>query len=336
MKKKALCAAIAAAFVLTTAGTVFANEVEFNGKITYQHRENTKDGADDVSTNRWQFFLNGTAPEVAKNIDLYFRIAGEKFKESGRDFEVFPGQDGNDRSVFALDQFGFNYKNAGWNYKLGRQSSLIGATGIIYDSTSGIGKHIFADGVTIDGKIGATNVTVAALEDDGFYNDGKKIYYGSASFKPAEKLTLGGTFARATDNANLNVPGKRDLNLWAVNAAYDINSKVNVYGEYVKSNANTEDKAYAVGGSYKFDSKNSFWAAYSRVETNANIRSSENSIVATTFDDSGKGMYYGFDHQFDKTTGLSFFYKDMKEIDPASPSFGKNYTSFRTTVTYKF
>lgn len=334
MKKKALSAALAAAFVLTTAGTVFADPVEFNGKITYQHRENTADGSDDISTNRWQFFLNGTAPEVAKNIDLYFRIAGEKFKESGRDFEVFPGQDKNDRSVFALDQFGFNYKNAGWNYKLGRQSSLIGATGIIYDSTSGIGKHIFADGLTITGKTGATNVTVAALEDDGFYNDGKKIYYASASFKPAEKLTLGGTFARATDNFDLGEGAdgtKKDLNLWAVNAAYDINSKVNVYGEYVKSNADTDDKAYAFGGSYSFDSKNSFWAAYSRVETNANIRSSGNSIVATTFDDSGKGMYYGFDHQFDKTTGLSFFYKDMKDI-----ASGDNYTSFRTTVTYKF
>lgn len=332
MKKKALCAALAAAFVLTTAGTVFADPIEFSGKIAYQHRENTFDDPNkpDQTGNRWQFILNGTAPEFAKNIDLYFRIAGETFNGTAgslQDFENFPGQESGTTSVFALDQAGFNYKNAGWNYKVGRQSSFIGATGIIYDDTAGIGKHIFGDGITITGKTGATDIKVSAVESD-FYGSNPKIYSAAASYNASKNLTVGGTFARLTDAKFMN--GGEDLNFWAVNASYNISPKVNVYGEYVKSNADIDDKGYAFGGSYGFDKKNTLWTVYSRVEDNANI-TSPTGIEATTFDDGGKGMYYGFDHQFDKTTSLSFFYKDMENIKT-----GLSQTSFRTTVSYKF
>lgn len=330
MKKKALCAAIAAAFVLTTAGTVFADPIEFSGKIAYQHRQNTDDGVSDSSGNRWQFILNGTAPELAKNIDLYFRIGGEKFNGTGslRDFEVFPGQDADDKTVFALDQFGFNYKNAGWNYKIGRQSSFIGATGIIYDDTGAFGKHTFGDGITITGKTGATDIKVSAVESD-FYGSSPKLYSAAASYNATKDLTVGGTFARVTDAPHTNA-GK-DLNIWAVNAGYNLSDKVNVYGEYAKSNADDNDKAYAFGGTYSIDKKNTFWTVYSHVEKGASYASEPEGVQATTFDYGRKGMYYGVDHQFDKTTSLSLFYKDMKDLDD-----GDNHTSFRTTVSYKF
>ncbi len=326
MNKKALCAAMAAAFVLTTAGTVLANPIELSGKINYQHRQNTADGAADSSGNRWQFILNGIAPEVAKNFDVYFRIGGEKFNgtTSLRDFEVFPGQDADDTSVFALDQFGFTYKNAGWNYKVGRQSTFLGATGLIYDDTGAFGKHIFGDGITAAGKIGATDVKLSATKFD-FYGDlDPKLYSAAVSYKPSKNLTVGGTFAK------LSLDGESS-NVWAANAAYDLTSKVNVYGEYAKSNEDDQNKAYAFGGSYGFDSKNTFWAAYSRVEENSTFYSLPGGIQSTTFDYAGKGMYYGFDHSFDKTTSLSLFYKDMKDIET-----GAGYTSFRTTVSYKF
>lgn len=326
MKKKALCAAMAAAFVLTTAGTVLANPIQLDGKINFQHRENTKDGVADSSGNRWQFILNGTAPEVAKNIDVYFRIGGEKFNgtDSLRDFEVTSNQDANDTSVFAFDQVGFNYKNAGWNYKIGRQSTVVGATGLLYDDTGAFGNHIFGDGITITGKTGATDVKLSAVEFD-FSNGAKpKLYTAAASYKATKDLTVGGTFAR------VNYEGE-DGNIWAVNAAYNLTSKLNVYGEYAKSNADEDNKAYAFGGSYGLDAKNTLWTVYSRVEEGATFTSGPAGIQSTTFDYGAKGMYYGFDHQFDKTTSLSLFYKDMENV-----LTGVGNTSFRTTVSYKF
>lgn len=337
MKKKALTAALAAAFVLTTAGSVFANGVEFDGSVNFQFRQNTADGAADQSGNRLQFILNGTAPEFGKNIDLYFRVAGERTTgiAGWRDIEVASDTKVG-FNVFALDQFGFDYKNAGWNYKVGRQSSFIGATGLIYDDTGAFGRHTYGDGITVTGKTGAVDVKVSAVKFDfnndpvdGAIND-TKLYTGAVSYKPSKDLTVGSTFARVNFNEGDN------LNIWAVNAGYDISSKLNVYAEYAKSNANEENKAYAFGGSYGLDSKNTLWAAYSRVETDATFSSAPNGIQSTTFDLGKKGMYYGFDHKFDKSTSLSLFYKDMENIDPDSSNKGKNNTSFRTTVNYKF
>lgn len=333
MKKKALTAALAAAFVLTTAGTVFANGVEFDGSVNFQFRQNTADGpAADESGNRLQLILNGTAPEFGKNIDLYFRIAGERTSgiKNWRDIEV-AGNDKDKFNVFALDQFGFDYKNAGWNYKIGRQSSFIGATGLIYDDTGAFGRHTFGDGITATGKTGAVDVKVSAVRfdfnndpDDGSKND-TKLYTGAVSYKPSKDLTVGSTFARVNFNEGDN------LNIWAVNAGYDISSKLNVYGEYAKSNADDNNKAYAFGGSYGLDSKNTLWAVYSRVEGQSTFESQPYKRQSTTFDIGGKGMYYGFNHTFDKTTSLSLFYKDMEDVKT-----GEGYTSFRTTVNYKF
>lgn len=326
MKKKALAAALAAAFVLTTAGTVFANGVEFDGSVNFQYRKNTKDAVDDVSGNRLQFILNGTAPEFGKNIDLYFRVAGERTTgiADWRDFEV-SNTSSTDYNVFALDQFGFDYKNAGWAYKIGRQSSFIGGTGIIYDDTGAFGRHIFGDGITITGKTGAVDLKVSAVKFDFYDNNQPKLYSVAGSYKASQNLTVGGTFAKVNDFKNTNA------NAWAVNAAYDVNSKVNLFGEYGKSNADEDNKAYAFGGSYSFDKKNSFNAIYSRVEQAFTFESTPSQAQSTTYDINGKGMYYGFSHQFDKATSLSLFYKDMEKV-----TTGVGYTSFRTTVNYKF
>ncbi len=325
MKKKALCAAIAAAFVLTTAGTVFANGVEFDGGISYQFRQNTSDGADDTSGTRFNFILNGKAPEVSKNIDLYFRLAGQRTNgiDGWRDFEV-RDENSSETSVFALDQFGFNYHNAGWNYKIGRQTTFVGATGLLYDDTAAFGKHIFGDGITVTGKTGATDIKVSAVEFDFYDGTNPKLYTAAASYKPSKKLTVGSTLARLTFEGE-------HANVWAVNAGYDISSKLNVYAEYAKSNADEDNKAYAFGGSYGIDSKNTFWTVYSRVEEGSTFSSQPTENQSTTFDYGRKGMYYGFDHKFDKTTSLSLFYKDMKDLDD-----NQNHTSFRTTVSYKF
>lgn len=323
--KKAIASALAAAFVLTAASSVFADPLEFNGKVQYQHRiNNTVAGVDKIE-NRWKFVLNGKADTFASNMKFYFRIGAESLNgdsQSARDFNSFPGQ-GDDvwNAVGLFDQFGVEVQNAGWNYKIGRQDAFIGANGLIYDSTYAIGKHIFADGVTVTGKSGVTNIAATALQLDQYGSDDAKVYAVSASYNPSKDFTVGTTLAKYDTSAS-------KLNFWDVNTSYVFSNKLDGYAEYAKSNAATSNKAYVYGLNYSVDSKNFLWACYSHVEVNGNIR---DGWSTTTYDNNGKGMWYGYGHKFDKTTSLALFYSDMKKIDT-----DKKFTSFRTTINYKF
>jgi len=331
--KKALATALTLTFVLAAGSTVLANPVEFDGKVQYQHRMNTKDNTPDAIENRWKFILNGTAESFAKNTDLYFRISAESINgdtQSARDFNSFPGQGDDVRNVIGFfDQFGVEVKNGNWNYKIGRQDAFIGANGLIYDSTYGVGKHIFADGITITGKSGVTNVSATALELDQYGPKDPKIFAVAASYNPSKDLTLGTTLVKLNGENFI-----ADKKFWDVNTSYTINSKLNIYGEYAQSDASSYNKAYVVGLNYDVDKKNSFWTCYSNVERDGNI---VDNWSTTTYDNNGKGMYYGFSHKFDQSTTFSLFYSDMQKIETvgATPA-GAHYTSFRSTVTYKF
>jgi hypothetical protein len=335
--KKALVAALAASFLLTTAGSVFAAQPEFDGKIQYQHRFNQVDGVSS-DENRLKFVLNGHADAIAKNMNLYFRISAEKLggsaAQTARSFNGFPGQSWSDTSAVGFfDQFGVEVKNAGWNYKVGRQDAFIGANGLIYDSTYGIGRHIFADGVTVTGKSGVTNISAVALQLDQYNEDDSKLYALAASYKPSKNLTLGATLAKYNKGNGGDVTP--DANFWDVNVAYTFNSKLDGYAEYAKSNLDTDNTAYVLGLNYSLDKKNFLWTCYSSVEKFANIH---DGMSTTTYDHNREGMWYGFGHTFDKTTSFALYYGDMKKIDPAvGPVPGsKNHKSLRTTVNYKF
>jgi hypothetical protein len=329
--KKALVAALAASFVLTTAGSVFAAQPEFDGKIQYQHRFN-KDAGFESDENRLKFVLNGHADAIAKNMNLYFRISAEKLggsTQTSRSFNYFPGQEWgtvNDAVGF-FDQFGVEIKNAGWNYKVGRQDAFIGANGLIYDSTYGIGRHIFADGVTVTGKSGVTNISAVALQLDQYVQDDSKLYALAASYNPSKKLTLGATLAKYNKGTGGN-DVTEDANFWDINTAYTFNSKLDGYAEYAKSNLDTNNTAYVYGLNYSLDKKNFLWTCYSHVEANGNIH---DGMSTTTFDHKREGMWYGFGHTFDKTTSFALYYGDMKWLDT-----GNKVTSLRTTVNYKF
>lgn len=331
--KKTLVAALAAAFVLTAGSACLASPVEFDGKVQYQHRINTKEGMPNAIENRWKFVLNGKADTFADNMKLYFRISAESMNgdtQTARDFNSFPGQDDNDWNAVGLfDQFGVEIQNASWKYKIGRQDAFIGANGLIYDSTYGIGKHIFADGITVTGKSGVTNLSAVALQLDQYGQNDPRIYALAASYNPSKNLTLGTTLVKLDGN-NFTT----DKKFWDVNTSYVFNNKLNAYAEYAKSDASTYNKSYVYGLNYDADKKNSFWTCYVNVERSGNI---VDNWSTTTYDNNAKGMYYGLSHKFNKSTSLNLFYNNLKKIETvgAFPA-GTKFTSFRSTVTYKF
>lgn len=320
MKKKV--SAALAAMMLMSVGTAMASsfpEFQFNGDIKLHYRWQNEANGDDTEGAKVWFRLNAQT-EVAKNVSLYTRFATQRLTGDniGADFDKTYY---NDDSATSIDRLGFIVKGKDFTTTIGRQGATLGATALLYSTDAYMGNNQGAiDGVTIAGKTGATNVKAVAGQLWDTSKDDTKLYAIDASFKPTKALTLGGTVMKMDNDAG-------DTNFWAASAAYNI-GKATLLGEYAKADSDADDKAYVFGLTYAFDSKNSAYAMYNRAE---------NTFTWTDFDPNGKGMYYGFDHQLDKATTLSFFYKDMKKINAGTGyAAGADYDSLRATVTYKF
>lgn len=319
--KKSLTAALVAAFVVTTAGTAMASsfpEFKFDGDLRTHYRWETQTGKEDTKGGKVWFRLNAKS-EIFDNVELYTRLTTQKLTGDfiGADFDK--GYYGNHAT--SIDRFGLNIKGKDMTATVGRQGVTLGGLGLLYSTDTYMGVNMGAiNGVSIAGKSGVTNLKVVAGQQwvsDSATDD--KLYAIDASYSPAKDWNLGATYMRINSTT--------DTNYWGVNAAYTT-GKATWLGEYGKSNSNGNDKAYAFGVAYTFDSKNSAYTFYNRAES---------SFGWTDFDANMKGMYYGFDHKFNKDYSIGFFYKSMKFINAGTDNAaGDTKTSLRTTVTLKF
>ncbi len=318
MKKKLLVTAI---MLTLSVGTAFANPVELDGTASYRYRSDTNPltiGDKDGSITK--IVLNAKT-NITENFDFYARLGIEGVSNAGWNSP----KDFNDTSksfVGELDQFGFLYNNAGFTYKLGRQSATIGATALLYNENFKVGKHAFVDGVHVTGKTGVTSIDAIAAQEDNAGSADNKLYAVRGSYSPAENWTVGATLAKY-DYANAGA-----TNHWAVDASYTA-GKANYFGEYTKSDADTKNTGYDLGISYSFDAKNSAYVIYNKVEANGDMGK------MTDFEVDAKSVYYGFDHKFDKATTGSLFFRDRKGLSGVTSDCPDN-TSFRATVSYKF
>lgn len=313
--KKALLLATAAATVLSSS-VALANPVELDGKIAYQYRSNTNEETGDKTGNKFTFTLN-TLTKLDQHFDLYARIAAQHVTQLGfaADFA-----DKSKHTEGGIDQYGFIYKNAGVDYKIGRQAVTLGETALLYNTAPNIGQNKFADGVTITTKTGVTDLKVVAVQEDNIGDNDNKLFAVQASYAPAKNWKVGGVLAKYDYKDST----EKDTNHWALNAGYTL-GKAGLVGEYTQSSADNDNKAYAAGVTYDFDGVNSAYVYAHRTEEQGDIGQ------MTDFDPGDKGMYYGFDHKINKDTTLSLFYKDNENVKS-----GKDNTSFRTTLTYKF
>ena len=323
--KKSVATSLAAVMLLSATGTAMAAsfpEFQFNGDVKLHYRWNTDEADTDKEGGKFWFRLNATS-EVAKNVTFYTRLTTQSLTgdNTGADFDQ---NHYHDDHATTMDRIGFIVKGKTFDYTIGRQDLFLGQ-GLLMDSTGYLGTNMGAiDGLTATGKSGVTNLTfVAGQAWADSEADEAKIYAVDASYSPAKDWKLGGTLAKVTDREV-----GEDSTHYAINAAYTA-GKATYSAEYGKSDANSDDKGYAFGASYDLDKKNSLYAIYNRAEKNVELLPD-----MTAYDSNGKGMYYGFSHKIDADTTLDLFYKDMKYI--SGDDAGKDYTSLRTTVTYKF
>ena len=313
--KKAMLLAAAAVTVLSSS-VALANPVELNGTISYQYRNNTNEVDGDKSGNKLTFTLDALT-KLDDHFDVYARLAAQHVTQLGfaADFA-----DKSKHTEGGIDQYGFIYKNAGVDYKIGRQSVTLGETALLYNNAAYIGQNKFADGVTVTTTTGVTDVKVVAVQEDNIGDLDNKLFAVQASYKPVKNLKVGGVLAKY-DYKDSTV---KDTNHWAINAGYTL-GKAGLTGEYTQSNADTDNKAYAAILSYDFDGVNSVYVLSHRTEDHGDIGQ------MTDFDPGEKGMYYGYDHKLSKDTTFSLMYKDNENVKT-----GKDNTSFRATLTYKF
>lgn len=315
--KKTAAAALAAALVLTTSAAIAA-PVEFDGEVKYQYRWQTYDVSPDADGGIASIRLNAKM-ELDKKVSVYARFAAQTLSGDriGADF------DKDSASIATIDQYGFIYDNADWNYKIGRQGFAISSAGAtLLSSGAYIGEDLyFLNGVVATGKSGVTSLQLVAGNLDsygGSNSDG--VYSAHASYSPAENWTVGGTLARANQRAE----GTR--NFWGIDATYTA-GKASFLVDYLNSNSSSDDAARVFGVDYAFDAKNTFSVYNHKTEGNADIM--------TDWDSNQKGFYYIYNHKFDDTTSFTLMYKDNKHLS-YDPGDDTEYDSLRATVGYKF
>ncbi len=311
--KKTAAAALAAALVLTTSAALAA-PVEFDGDVKAHYRWNDVKSGTDTEGGKFTVRLNAKA-EIAEHISAYARFATQTLSadHTGADFDTSGGRS----NIARLDQYGFIYNNADWNYKIGRQSVAITPAASLISSGAYIGEDMyFLNGVVAKGKLGATSLQLVAGNVDVAGSNSDAVYSVHASYNPAEKWTVGGTLAR------YNEKGENTRNFWGIDAGYTI-GKASFLVDYLNSNSSSDDAARVLGVDYAFDAKNTFSVYNHRTEGNGHIM--------TDWDHNEKGFYYIYNYDFDKATSLTLMYKDNENLDGTG-----DYNSFRTTVTYKF
>ncbi|MEN6568252.1 MAG: hypothetical protein ABFC57_18360, partial [Veillonellales bacterium] len=125
MKKRLLAAAVAAMITLST-GLALANPVELDGSVSYRYRVDHNQNSEDHNAGITRFTLNAKS-EIAPQLSIYARFAAEGV--SNNNFTAAKDYNDSDNFLGEIDQYGFDYTNKGFEYKIGQQAAWIGGTG---------------------------------------------------------------------------------------------------------------------------------------------------------------------------------------------------------------
>lgn len=343
--KKSLAMALAASFVMSAAGTVFAAEVpnpfdvKFDGSVNVQYRNDERSNyvaKPDSTVNAFKttFVLNAEK-SLTKNLSLYSRFTYQNF--SNGDAEGPQADYIDDKYNGAIDAFGFKYNNAGVNYVLGSQALTIGATGLVYDNGF-IGKHALPYALKVSGKAGATDLTGFYAKTN--YQDGKdndKFYGLQGQYAINDKSNVGAFYAHAAYGVDNGYVTKDSMNYYGVNTSYKFTNKLGFVAEYIKSSADQDNKGVIGGFTYAADSKNTFGVSSYRVEDQAAIVDGNLMSMTTAPFSNAKGYIISYSNKLGTDVTLNASYDTMDKINDsgkAGASNDRNRTRVGVTVNF--
>lgn len=330
--KKSLVLALVVSFVLSLAGTALAFPVEFNGDFRLQGRaiDDKINGATDKFS-FWQFRARvGFEGKVDENTAFFGRLGVRN---------AFGSQVNTTEKQNEFDQYGVKLTADNWKFTIGRQAVSLGQ-GTIISTGSDVGIDNKLDGVVATTKMGDFGVTLmggktttASVRTVGIASE----WYGvDLSTKANDKFAYGLTYA-GTKESN---PAVKGLKNWGLNASFALSPNFTLNGEYVKSDADTLNKAFFFAGTYSWD-KDSFTVQYQKVDANS-VDQYNSGIGAVAYPFNGanlgagdgyKGFTYVYSHPMTKAASLHVIYMDLKTYGTAQSGSDKELAA---GVVWKF
>jgi len=319
--KKGLVFILVASFLLSVAGTALAFPVDFSGdyRVKFDSWHDDIDGPDagNGTDEGSRVRLNFSA-QVDKNISLYGRL-GSRITWGTT---AMPGY-----NKAQIDLYGVKISDSDWTYTLGRQGVSLGQGSVIWTG-SDVGYDSKFDGLTAAGKFGVVNSqfivgkttdsTIAAYTaTDGYTNAYSANWWGADFSVPvSDNLTFGSTLA----SEKINASDQKGINYFGVNATFNPSDNLALSGEYVKSNADTYNKAYFITATYSWDN-DWFCIEYNNVEANA-VDRGISGIGAWMYPNVGydldagnkySGFTYTYNHQLSKAAAFDINFMSLKD-----------------------
>ena len=301
-------------------------ELTWSGDVSIKYERDTMEDSPHMDGLMYSLRLNAEK-QLSPGFSLYARLGAQYATQpSLGDFNT-DAYDVNKKGVIAIDLFGVTYKKGSFSYKLGRQDMTIGTTALLYSrSDTNIGIRNFVDGLTVEGKIGNIALTGVAVQEDNDGSADNHLYAIHGTYDVNERMQVGATLGRYiyADGSGQNTTNG------AVDAVYKF-KKSTFTAELAKSNADQDNKAYAVTWNYAFNDKTAVYVTAFRVEPYADMGQQSD------FDNNNRGFYYGITHQLTKNDSVEVVYKDQKTLRDAedAPS-GSHNTKIEATLTHAF
>jgi hypothetical protein len=320
----------------TTSPAPAADPVHVSGNFKYEYRSN-QDRPNDGTTSYGNRFLYGINLDwkVDDSTAFFGRVAGE-INQLGTTTH------NGDLNDFKLDEFGVKATKDGWNYSIGRQGVQLGQGGVLYSGVDWASPLTYFDGVVITNKLGKVDLKAVAgrtsavtLKDTVLSGPPivptQKWYGIDLSQDITKDVNAGVVYAsrKAAPNPGAALFTNPNEGSNYVSAYTTIKGgNVTWTGEYVRSNADTENNAYDISATYKFDEKNRVTVQYNHVQENATDPA--NALIGgeyfpngSAFDHGYKGEYYNYHHTFTKAFSFNADYYALKRMYNATGTDGE-------------
>lgn len=311
MKKRLLAAAVAA-MVTLSANAALAFPLDVTGDFRLQARsidDGIAGGAADKDNSWFQLRTRlNFSGEVDKDTTFFGRFSARN--------DFGGNQTGNGAS---FDQYGVKLKASDWKVSIGRQAVNLGQGTIISTGSDAVGVDNKFDGVIASTKSGVVDVNLIAGKTNAANVGYNSEWYGfDASTKLNDKVTAGAAYAATKDD---NTFGDA-LKIWSVNTSASLSKNFGLNAEYAKSDADDNNSAYFVAGTYSKD-KDSFTVQYNNVKNNA-VDQNNSGIGAVAYPFWGndllsgntgyKGFTYVYSRTINKNLSAHAIYMDL-EVD---------------------